>query len=392
VKPLTLAAEDTKTVDRKKRNATIADIAHIAGVSTATVSRVLADSPKVTADTRERVKQVISDLDYEPNQLARSLTTARTANIAVVVQDIANPFFVEVALGVETVLRDAGYSMFLTSSAWDPEKEEELIRKLVRNRVDGIIFAPIEPEGQTVGLLKRRGIPFVLVNAQSADPEVSWVNTDNFRGGYLAAQALAATHAHTLVSLLGFPHQTSRTRRDGFAAGVQELKGRQSLEYRPLEQVYAFEDGYECVPELIAAERIHEVPTGIFALNDDVALGVVASLIDHGISVPGQVSVVGYDDIPSAKRYQVPLTTIAQPKRQMGELAARALLHMLRNPEAGATQRELLPRLVQRSSTMPVRPERGRRSATAQPGPADGTSENGASTNGVDHGAETRDI
>jgi DNA-binding LacI/PurR family transcriptional regulator len=173
---------------------------------------------------------------------------------------------------------------------------------------------------------------------------------------------------------------------------VQELKGRQSLEYRPLEQVYAFEDGYECVPELIAAERIHEVPTGIFALNDDVALGVVASLIDHGISVPGQVSVVGYDDIPSAKRYQVPLTTIAQPKRQMGDLAARALLHMLRNPEAAATQRELLPRLVQRSSTMPVRPERGRRSATAQPGPADGTSENGASRNGVDHGAETRDI
>lgn len=340
-------------MDKKRGDVTITDIAGIAGVSTATVSRVLADSSKVSADTRERVRQVIADLDYEPNQLARSLSTARTSNIGVVLEDIANPFFVEVALGIEAVLRDAGYSMFLTSSAWDRDKEEELVRKLVRNRVDGLILAPIEPEGETVRLLQRREIPFVLVNAESADPGVSWVSANNFHGGYLAAQALADTPSQTLVSLLGFPHQTSRARRDGFASGVRELSGRSPFDYRSLEKVYNFDSGYECVPALIAAERIHEVPTGIFALNDDVALGVVASLIEHGISVPRQVSVVGYDDIPSAKRNQVPLTTIAQPKRQMGDLAASALLESLGKRHAEAKQYELLPRLIRRSTTFP---------------------------------------
>jgi len=341
-------------VEKRRGAVTIADIASIAGVSTATVSRVLADSPKVTSETRERVTRIISDLDYEPNHLARSLSTARTLNIGVVLEDIANPFFVEVALGIETVLREADYSMFLTSSSWDPNKEEELVRKLLRNRVDGLIFAPIEPEGETVRLLKRREIPVVLVNAESSDPEMSWVSANNYHGGYLAAQALVNTASKTLISLLGFPHQTSMNRRDGFAGGVIELGRGRSLTYRPLEKVYNFDGGYECVADLIAAERIHEVPTGIFALNDDVALGVIASLLEHGIPVPQQVSVVGYDDIPSAKRNQVPLTTIAQPQRRMGELAARALLDRLKAPDAGPRQYELLPRLVQRSSTLPA--------------------------------------
>ena len=341
-------------MEKRRGAVTIADIASIAGVSTATVSRVLADSPKVSSETRERVTRIISDLDYEPNHLARSLSTARTLNVGVVLEDIANPFFVEVALGIETVLREADYSMFLTSSSWDQNKEEELVRKLLRNRVDGLIFAPIEPEGETVRLLKRREIPVVLVNAESSDPDVSWVSANNYHGGYLAAQALVNTASKTLISLLGFPHQTSMSRREGFAAGVRELGSGRLLTYRPLEKIYNFDGGYECVADLIARERIHDVPTGIFALNDDVALGVITSLIEHGIPVPQQVSVVGYDDIPSAKRNQVPLTTIAQPQRRMGELAARALLDRLKTPEAGSMQYELLPRLVQRSSTLPV--------------------------------------
>lgn len=370
MKPLTLEVNyrvDVR-VDKKHGNITIADIAEIAGVSTATVSRVLAGSPKVSPATRATVRHVITELDYEPNQLARGLTTARTYNVGVVLQDIANPFFVEVALGVEHELREAGYSMFLTSSAWDPQKEDELVRKLVRNRVDGVVIAPIEPDGETVALLKRRGIPFVLVNAESTDPDVSWVSTNNYHGGALAARVLIETPAQTLVSLLGFPHQTSRARRDGFLSVVREVAGRRSLEFRPRERVYNFDDGYQCVSDLIATERIQETPAGIFALNDDVALGVIAALIDHGIPVPQQVSVVGYDDIPSAQRFQVPLTTVAQPKRQMGHLAATVLLGHLENPTADAVHYELLPRLVQRSSTMPLhRPETGRRLGDPNP-------------------------
>lgn len=350
-------------MQKRRSEVTIADIANIAGVSTATVSRVLADSPKVKPDTHARVQKVISELDYEPNHLARSLSTASTSNIGVVLEDIANPFFVEVALGIESVLRPAGYSMFLTSSAWDREKEDELVRKLVRNRVDGLIIAPIDPCGETVQLLKRREVPFVLLNASSEDPAVSWVNADNFHGGRLAARALVNTPSEVLISLFGFPHQTSERRRDGFAHGVREYGGRDAIAYHPLDEVYNFEAGYACVPELIAREHVHEIPTGIFALNDDVALGVIAALLDHGISVPQQVSVVGYDDIASAKRNQVPLTTIAQPKLQMGELAARSLLLQLSDVEADkpAEQYELLPKLVERRSTLPAAaPGRGR--------------------------------
>ncbi|MFP3959115.1 MAG: LacI family DNA-binding transcriptional regulator [Spirochaetaceae bacterium] len=350
---ITLCIKDT-IMEKRRGEVTIADIAHIAGVSTATVSRVLAGSAKVRDETRERVQRIIDDLDYEPNHLARGLTTASTSNVGVVLEDIANPFFVEVALGIESVLRPAGYSVFLTSSAWDLEKEDELVRKLVRNRVDGIILAPIEPYGETVQLLQRREVPFVLVNASSQDPGVSWVNADNFHGGRLAARALVETPSEVLISLFGFPHQTSETRREGFAHGVREYGGRDAFEYRPLEEVYNFDAGYACVPDLIARERVHEVPTGIFALNDDVALGVIAALIDHGIPVPQQVSVVGYDDIPTAKRNQVPLTTVAQPKRQMGELAARSLLSELAEANARPRQYKLLPKLVERRSTLPT--------------------------------------
>lgn len=334
-------------------NLTIRDISKYAQVSTATVSRVLANSSKVKPETRDRVLKAIAEHGYEPNHVARNLTVKRTNTVGLVVESVANPFFVEVAQAVETELSQARLTLLLMSTSWDSNKELDSVRTLLRNRVDGILLTPISANSESVKLMQRWGLPFVLLNIDPTAEGLPTVSADNFRGGYLAAQALRESAAEQFFCLQGFAHESTFSRIDGFKAAMQQVPGESHREIRVIADVRTYQEGYDIVQSLMR-KMPSSGPLGVFATNDDVALGVLASLFDHGIRVPQQVAVVGYDDIPAARRFQIPLTTIAQPIQEMGRIAAQELIHSLSDSDHQPKSHVLLPRLVQRSSTLPV--------------------------------------
>ncbi len=334
------------------RHLTMNDIARIANVSVATVSRVLANAPNVRAETRDRVLQAVASNHYEPSHIARSLSTRKTHTLGVVIDDMANPFFMELAKGVESVLREGGYTMLLTSSNWDVNEERELVRTLVRNRVDGVLIAAVDPESDAVTFLREAGVPFVLVNCCSESDEISYIAGDSYAGGRLAGECLLRTPVEQCLCLIGVPHQSTEERTQGFIDAITAHGKAQDLEV--YHDVHTFEDGYNIAARIIALHRVHTVETGIFASNDFVAMGVVDGLLDHGLRVPQQVSVIGYDNIEFAKRYRVPLTTINQPKKTMGELAAAELIRLVEDREYRGRRLLLSPRLVIRQSCRPA--------------------------------------
>ena len=335
-----------------KQKLTIEDIARIAGVSTATVSRVLSGSPRVRETTRERVLSVVTQEGYEPNHVARSLAKQKSDTVGLVVEDIGNPFFTEAAKQIESALHKAGYSMLLTTSGWSDEREVELVRTLVRNRVDGVILSPVSAESTSTYLLQRYGVPFVLLNVHSTNPRICSVCTDDEHGGRLAARALLNARPELLVCLQGFPHETTFSRVRGFIQEVDRTPSGAERKRVVIDNVRTYDEGYDVVGRLIQYERIQAHRTGLFATNDDVAMGVIAALRDRGVPIPSQVAVVGYDDIPQASRFQIPLTTIGQDIQQLATCAARELIELMKNPSEPSHQHELLPRLVQRASTV----------------------------------------
>ena len=313
-------------------NLTIRDISRLANVSTATVSRVLTDSAKVKPQTRNTVMRIVEEYGYEPNHIARSLSTSRTHTIGLVVETTSNPYFIQIAQAVEKELNDANLVMLTMSTNWDMDRELTSIKTLRRNRVDGVLLTPISLESESLDLLRKWRLPFVLLNIDAKDENLSSVGTNDVKGGTLAARALLNSGASTLICLQGFPHQSTFARIAGFRETVDAARNGTNERFEVIEDVRTFEEGYKVTEILINHHLPDDGPLGVFATNDDVALGVLASLFDHGISVPQQVAVVGYDDIPMSGRFQIPLTTIAQPTAELGRLAAREIIDQLKGP------------------------------------------------------------
>lgn len=317
-------------------------------MSKATVSRVLNSPEKVKESTRSRVLEVIRRSNYEPSSVARSLARRRTSTVGLVLDDISNPFFMELAKGVESVLSDRGYTMFFTSSGWVPEREVEIVRLLIRQRVDGVLIAPLHPESLAVKMLIDAGIPLVVMNCRGVGKKVSWVTTDNVEGGYIATRYAIGLGFSRILCLHGFEHQTTNERTQGYRKAIAEEGGR--IEPVVIPAVRSDREGYEIVGELVERFHIDRLPTAIFALNDFVAMAVIEGLLSRGIRVPEQVSVIGFDDIHFAAKFRIPLTTIAQAKFKMGEIAATEIMREI--SERGGHRTFLLkPQLIVRAST-----------------------------------------
>ncbi len=325
---------------------TIQDISEKSGFSKATVSRVLNDDPHVHEKTRAAIQKVIGKLKYEPNNIARSLSRKKTGIIGVILEDIANPFYTEIAKAVETVLHQAGYSMFLTSSNWIEQKEIELVRKLIQNRVDGILIVPMESEGESLSLIRGNDIPCVLVDASSRDETVSSVSADNFSGGGLACEYLAGTGAENLIIFKGIAHQSATDRIKGVRKTLSKYP---ALPYRVVPDTNDLTDGYNHMSELIRRGDI-KGSTGVFALNDFSAMGIIEALLENGFRVPEDVQVIGYDDIAFARLSRVPLTTVRQPNYKMGEVAAHQLVDLATGKTSSPIKVIFQPQLVVRES------------------------------------------
>jgi LacI family transcriptional regulator, galactose operon repressor len=330
------------------------DVAARAGVSIGTVSNVLNRPQLVSEATRSRVRAAIVELGFVRNETARQLRAGRSRTIAYVVMDAANPFFNDVARGVEDTARPEGVAVYLCNSNQDAEREREYLERLLEQRVQGVLITPIEPAGEQLTALPGRGTPVVLVDCQAPDDTWCSVAVDDELGGQLALAHLLES-GHERIAFVGGPMDVPQVRdRHRGALRALSAAGRPSSTLVLLEtlalQVSEGRRAGERLAGLPAASR----PTAAFCANDLLALGVLQAMTRLGRSVPEDLAVVGYDDIEFAEAAAVPLTSVRQPRELLGRTAARLLFEEATGDAAHEHQQvRFRPELVVRASTRP---------------------------------------
>jgi LacI family transcriptional regulator/LacI family repressor for deo operon, udp, cdd, tsx, nupC, and nupG len=337
----------------------IKDIARAAGVSHSTVSRALLDSPLISASTRARIQRLARDMAYMPNAIARSLQTQRTHTIGVVVTSLADPFFADVVEGVEAVAKPTGLSLFLGISHNDPERELEVMSGFHQRRVDAILVATSQLNEQHSAQLAGINVPVVTINAQVAWNGIPYhsVSVDDAAGARRAVEHLL-TLGHRRVGYLGVGNRpgSNLRRLRGYREALEAAGLTPAPEWvltPPPPDRFDTDDaavGYEMAPLLLDSGV-----SAIFCYNDVSAIGLLRACHERGLSVPGDLSVVGFDDIPLASYLTPPLTTLHQPKRRMGRKAMGMLLCLLQ----GHAVEDFIfePTLELRASTGAVRDE-----------------------------------
>lgn len=327
---------------------TIHDVAAAAGVSINTVSRVLNDRPDVGPETRARVQRVIADLGYRPNRLARSLIQRSSRTIGLVVTDCTNPNTARQIRVVQQTMAAANYGVMIVDTQEDGAQQQDAIHRLEENVVDGIILTPAAAHGASLADLARR-LPLVLLNREVLEPvSADVVLNDNAGGAHLAASHLIA-RGHTRIAYVTARRDVStvRERLRGYAHALAAA-GIPSDDRLIARAEITVEDAAAATADLL---RLDPRPTAILAYNDFMAVGVLSALQASGLAVPGDVAIVGYDDIVYAPYLQVPLTTVAQQTHEMGRAAAAILLDRLGGDESPPQRLVLAPTLVVRAST-----------------------------------------
>jgi LacI family transcriptional regulator len=308
---------------------TMRDVARLAGVSIPTVSAVINGNGRVRPALAERVSRAITVLDYHPNQLARNLRMRRTRILAIIMPQIASPFFTEVLRGAEDSTRRGGYSLVIGNSSADPEQETRQLMALIAHQVDGILLATANPSPE-LQLFERKRIPVVLFDRIPAGYSGPGVSTNNSEAAFEGTQHLIKLGHQRIGIITGdLRISTAAERVEGFrkAMGDAGLPVRSSYVHCG---DYRLEGGYQSA---LALMKLPDPPTAIFSCNYEMTLGLMRALAELRISCPGHLSVVGFDDFVVgadgfswATLFSPPLTTIAQPAFQIGKAAARRLL------------------------------------------------------------------
>jgi len=334
---------------------TIKDIAKIAGVSHSTVSRALSGHPGIPKETADRIKKVASDLGYVPSAVARGLRTSRSNALGVIVNRIDDPFFSQILQGIEDVLQEAGYSLFVAASNRDPSREKAIVQAMRERQVDGVIVCTTQFGDEHRSQLEHYGFPIVAIgNLEGTD--YKWlVYHDDFYGNVQITKYLIES-GHRKIAYLG-NSRAERTTRGRLNSFKQEMNAA-SLPV-PDEYIYYCPNGRPEGGEIGAKHCVDLVdpPTAIMCFNDMMAIGVVKALREAGIQVPRDCSVVGFDDIPFAAYTYPSLTTFEQPKYQLGFEAAQMMYNLLQpQSEINSAQEQTLKlrgELIVRETTAP---------------------------------------
>lgn len=330
---------------------TIRDVAKQAGVSTTTVSHVINQSRFVSATAARRVQRAMRDLKYQPNAVARSLRRKHTRTLGLVLPDSASPFFAEVARGIEDFAFRQGYNVLFGSSDHDLEKENAYLRVFIEKQVDGMIFVAAGESTRNIEQLQAERLPLVLVDREFKNVHADYVVADNRRGGFLAAEHLIQIGHRRIACIAGpSPNTPSADRVTGYRDALKAY-------HIPFDPKLVRRGDFQAHTGFAAARffitRKSNRPTAIFACNDMMALGALGAIYTAGLSVPEDIAVVGFDDILLASYAAPPLTTVRQPKYEMGQLAAQILLERISRQEKGGEKRHLLPtQLIVRQSTI----------------------------------------
>lgn len=302
---------------------TMADVAREAGVSLMTVSRVVNDKGEISSATRERVQHVIERLGYRPSNIARGLATNRTGTIGLVVIDVANPYFSEIARGVEQAAYAAGYNVFLCNTNEDPERELDVLRSLEEKRVDGLILCSSRLDDDALRDVLQYHPAVVLMNRILEDDRVSTLLVNDEAGGLIATQHLIRS-GHRAIGLLAGPERSFSGQQR--AVGYRAALARAGLDHVPGRERHSLpmvESGKEALLAML-----HDYPeiTAVFCYNDLLAVGALQACRELDRRVPEDLAVVGCDGIPLAAWVTPALTTLSVQKRKLGMEALRLLM------------------------------------------------------------------
>lgn len=328
---------------------TLEDVAREADVSVSTVSRALNKPEKVHPETLAEINEAVDTLGYQPSRVARRLRLedGKASLIGLVIPDIQNPFFADVARGVEDVARDNDYALILSNSDEDPDKQRLAVDTLKTEDVDGVIVPPVSADDPEVQRLLESDIAVVCVDRRMENSRVDTILSDNRKGTYEAVTHLIEL-GHKRIGFIGGIARisTSTERREGYERALRD----HDLPVQPhliKEGDSRHERGQYLTEELLDLDR---PPTALFTGNNFTTLGALSALNQRGLSVPGDMALVGYDDVPWALALNPPPTVMAQPGYEMGSRAAELLLQRLNAPDRSPTVVTLQPELIVRRS------------------------------------------
>jgi len=328
-------------------NITSKDVAELAGVHPSTVSRVIHNDPRISSKTKEKVFLIIKKIGYKPNAVARGLKTKRTNTLGILIPDITNPFFAEIARGVEDAASKNGFNVVLCNTDDRLRKERTYLEILREKRVDGLILGTAHIKDRSILELEKEKFPYILISRNTESLDKNCIIIDDIAGGIMAAEYLIKLGHQRIAHITG----PLRTR-----SALDRLKGYQialakfGINYQEellKEGDFRIEGGYRAMKRLL---KLKDPPSAIFAANDLLALGAMQVIQKEGYNIPEDFSIIGFNDIALSSFVYPPLTTIRQPMLEMGRLAVKILLKIINNQEEIQRRIILSPKLVIRKS------------------------------------------
>lgn len=327
----------------------LTDVAARAKVSPSTVSRTITQSGKISQQTQDRIRRIMAELGYKPNRVARRLRTrvGKRQLIGLIIPNIQNPFFADLARGVEDVAYKNNFAVLLCNYDEDPEKELFYLEVMQAESVDGIILPPAHENDPDVLRINRSGIPVVCVDRSLSDPTIDKVEVDNEQGSFVAVAHLIQK-GHRRIGLISGPgdSSTGRKRLEGYRRAHAEA-GLEVDESLICFGDYKQESGSRLAANLLS---VPQPPSALFVCNNLMLIGAIETIFQRKLEIPRQVAVIGYDDLPLAAVFDPPLTVVQQPAYEVGRQAAELLFKRLDNPKGETANVQLLPKLIIRSS------------------------------------------
>ncbi|NRF94514.1 LacI family DNA-binding transcriptional regulator [Paenibacillus frigoriresistens] len=330
---------------------TIYDVAQAAGVSIATVSKVINETGRISDKTRKHVFSIMEQLNYQPSMVASALTGKSTYTIGLTLPDLANPFFAEIARSIEDRGHEYGFSVFICSTDNDPDKEVKYLSLLTQKRVDGIISATRIQNDQFLKKLIQQNIPIALITGEMPTLAVDTVMVDDYLGGFQAGNHLVELgHKRIAIVVEDMDNMSNRERIRGCKQAMANA-GLYLDEQLVITGGFTVESGKSAMSNLLLLE---ERPSAVFACNDLLAIGAIRAAREQGMQLPADLSVVGFDNTILATLIDPPLTTIGQPIQEIGRRAVDLLVQEIKGEKVLKQRVVLLPELVLRNSSTSI--------------------------------------
>lgn len=340
----------TLSTQREKIMTTMKDIARIAKVSTSTVSHVINNSRFVSDEIREKVMRVVKDLNYTPSALARSLKVKETKTIGLLVTQTDNPFFAEVVSSVEQYCHQHHYNLILSTTAGNKDRLFNNLQTLIQKQVDGLLLMCADARFQ-IGQNLNLNCPFVIMDWWPTEQNADKIFEDSEYGGYLATKTLIEKGHKNIAIITGnLTKSLAMNRLTGYKKALEEA----NIPVNPdwiIKENFDFAGGVSGMAKLLA---LPSRPSAVFAGNDSIAFGAYQVLWRYGLKIPEDISIIGYDNINLAQYMSPPLTTINQPKSDLGKLAVETLLQRIKNPDKEYNTILLKPELIERESVLRI--------------------------------------